>query len=264
MEFWLVFSQGGLVILGMMLILWIISLTIKNSSIVDIYWGFGFVLVGWLYFLLTPNGFLLRKIVLLVLSSIWGLRLTLHILMRNFGKPEDFRYQKWRSESPRIWWLKSLFQVFLLQGSLMWVISAPLLAAQVSTSAQRLTIFDFLGIAIWVIGFFFESLGDAQLTKFKSNPANKGKVLSTGVWRYSRHPNYFGDSTQWWGYYLMALAAGGWWTVFSPILMTLFLIKVSVVALLEKTIVNRKPEYAEYIRTTSPFIPWFPKKPSKS
>jgi len=264
MEFCSVYSQGGLVILGLMLILWVISLSIKNSSIVDIFWGFGFVLVGWLYFLLTPNGFLLRKIILLALSSIWGFRLTLHVLIRNFGKPEDYRYQKWRSESPQIWWIKSLLQVFLLQGSLMWVISAPLLAAQVSTPLQKITVFDYLGVALWVVGFIFESVGDAQLAKFKADPANKGKVLSTGVWRYTRHPNYFGDSAQWWGYYLMALAAGGWWTIFSPILMTLLLIKVSGVALLEKTIIDRKSEYTEYVRTTSPFIPWFPKNTLKN
>jgi steroid 5-alpha reductase family enzyme len=261
MDFLSTYLQGGIVIFGLMLFLWVISLIIKNSSIVDIFWGFGFVLVCWLYFLLTPNGFLLRKVILLSLSSVWGLRLTLHVLIRNFGKPEDYRYQKWRSEAPRIWWLKSLFQVFLLQGLLMWVISAPLLASQIP-SAKELNVFDYLGILLWSIGFFFEAVGDAQLARYKANPANKGKVLATGVWRYSRHPNYFGDSAQWWGYFAIALAAGGWWTFFSPVIMTLFLIKVSGVALLEKTIVERRPAYAEYIRSTSAFIPWFPKKHS--
>jgi steroid 5-alpha reductase family enzyme len=261
MDFFSAYLQGGIVILGLMLFLWVLSLIIKNSSIVDTFWGFGFVLVCWLYFLLTPNGFFLRKVILLILSSVWGLRLTLHVLIRNFGKPEDYRYQKWRSEAPRIWWLKSLFQVFLLQGLLMWVISAPLLASQIP-STKELNVFDYLGILLWVIGFFFEAVGDAQLARYKANPANKGKVFATGVWRYSRHPNYFGDSAQWWGYYSIALAAGGWWTFFSPVIMTLFLIKVSGVALLEKTIVERRPAYAEYIRTTSAFIPWFPKKHS--
>jgi steroid 5-alpha reductase family enzyme len=263
MEFFSTYLQGGMIILGMMLLLWIISLLIKNSSIVDIFWGLGFVLVCWFYFLLTPNGFLLRKFILLVLSTIWGLRLTLHVLIRNFGKGEDFRYQKWRSEAPKIWWLKSLFQVFLLQGLLMWIISVPLLAAQLPSTAMRWNFVDYLGIFLWVVGFVFESVGDAQLVRFKSNPSNKGKVLSSGVWRYSRHPNYFGDSAQWWGYFAFALAGGGWWSFFSPVLMTLFLIKVSGVALLERTIVERRPEYAEYIRTTSAFIPWFPRKSHK-
>lgn len=247
-------------ILGLMLVLWVISLIIKNSSIVDIFWGIGFVLSAWLYFLLTPDGFLPRKLILLILTTVWGLRLTLHVLIRNFGKPEDFRYQKWRQESPATWWIKSLFQVFLLQGLLMWLIATPLLAAQLPFSAQKLTVLDILAIILWCIGFFFEAVGDAQLIKFKANPENKGKVLSTGVWRFTRHPNYFGDSTQWWAYFLLALANGGWWSVFSPILMTYFLIKVSGVALLEKTLKTRKPEYAEYMRTTSSFIPWFPRK----
>jgi steroid 5-alpha reductase family enzyme len=260
MSFLNVFSTGGLVILALMLTLWIVSLILKNSSIGDIFWGFGFVLVGWLYFVLTPDGLMLRKWILISLATVWGLRLTLHVLVRNFGKPEDFRYQKWRNEAPKTWWIKSLFKVFLLQGLLMWVISAPLLAAQLKPIPGHLTILDFLGIALWVIGFFFEAIGDMQLTKFRADHANKGTVLNTGVWRLTRHPNYFGDSAQWWGYYALALAAGGWWTVFSPILMTLFLIKVSGVALLEKSLVNTKPGYAEYVRTTSPFIPWFPKK----
>jgi steroid 5-alpha reductase family enzyme len=262
MDFLSVYLQGGIVILGLLLFLWVISLIVRNSSIVDIFWGFGFVLVCWLYFLLTPNGFLLRKIILLILSSVWGLRLTLHVLIRNFGKPEDYRYQKWRQDAPRIWWLKSLFQVFLLQGLLMWIISTPLLAAQISSSSKGLNFFDYLGILLWVIGFFFEAVGDAQLTRYKADPANKGKVLVAGVWKYSRHPNYFGDSAQWWGYFAIALAAGGWWTFFSPVIMTLFLIKVSGVALLEKTIVERRPAYAEYMRSTRAFIPWFPKKHS--
>jgi len=263
LEFISIFSQGGFIILGLMILLWIVSLLIKNSSIVDIFWGFGFVLVGWFYFVLTPNSDSLRKIILVALSNIWGLRLTLHVLIRNFGKPEDFRYQKWRNESPGIWWIKSLFQVYLLQGLLMWIISAPLLAAQMLSSTKGLNVFDYIGILLWAIGFFFETVGDAQLARFKANPANKGKVLDSGVWRFSRHPNYFGDSAQWWGYFVIALAAGAWWTFFSPLIMTLFLIKVSGVALLEKTIVNKRPEYAEYIRTTSAFIPWFPKKTSK-
>lgn len=255
------FLLGGLIILAFMIVLWLVSLALKNSSIVDIFWGAGFVITGWTYFLLTPDGFIARKLILMILATVWGLRLTLHILIRNWGKPEDFRYQKWRNESGNIWWIKSLFQVFLLQGLLMWVISCPLLAGQFQSLPARLTFLDFLGIILWVVGFFFEAAGDIQLARFKANPANRGKLLSTGVWRYTRHPNYFGDAAQWWGYYLMAAAAGGWWTIFSPILMTLLLIKVSGVALLEKTLSNTKPGYKEYVESTSAFIPWFLRKP---
>ncbi len=251
---------AGAVILGLMILLWVVSLLLKNSSIVDIFWGAGFVISAWVYFFLTPDGFLVRKILIAVLATIWGLRLTIHVLTRNWGKGEDFRYQKWRKESGKVWWIKSLFQVFLLQGLLMWLISVPLMAAQYSAYPARLTLFDALGVMLWLVGFYFETMGDLQLSRFKSNPANKGQLLSTGVWRYSRHPNYFGDAAQWWGFYFIALAAGGWWSVFSPIIMTLFLIKVSGIALLEKTLKNSKPGYQEYIETTSPFIPWFPKK----
>jgi steroid 5-alpha reductase family enzyme len=119
---------------------------------------------------------------------------------------------------------------------------------------------DYVAIALWAIGFFFEAVGDAQLSRFKSNPENKGKVLQSGVWRYTRHPNYFGDSAQWWAFYLIAAAAGGWWTIFSPILMTLLLVRVSGVALLEKSLKDKKPGYAEYMERTNAFIPWFPKR----
>lgn len=246
-------------IMAMMLVLWLVSLKLKNASIVDIFWGFGFVLAAWVYFLLTPQGFLGRKLLITLLASIWGLRLTLHIFLRNRNKPEDFRYQVWRKEHGKAWWWQSLLRVFVLQGLLMWVISIPLLAAQHATTAAHFTVFDFVGAGVWLIGFFFEAMGDLQLARFKANPANKGKVLNTGVWRYTRHPNYFGDSAQWWGYYLIALAAGGWWVVFSPIIMTVLLLRVSGVALLEKTL-ETKPGYREYIEKTSAFIPWLPRQ----
>ena len=251
---------AGAVVFGLMSLLWVVSLILKNASIVDIFWGFGFVVLAWVYFFLTREEGLLRNYLIAGLATIWGLRLTLHILFRNWGKAEDFRYQKWRNESGKIWWIKSFFQVFLLQGLLMWLISTPLLAAQNAAGLASLGFLDFAGILLWLIGFFFEAAGDLQLSRFKSDPANKGKILQNGVWRLSRHPNYFGDAAQWWGFFLIALAAGGWWTIYSPILMTLLLIKVSGVALLEKTLKDSKPGYKEYIESTSAFIPWFPRK----
>jgi steroid 5-alpha reductase family enzyme len=250
----------ALVVLAFMTILWIVSLALKNSSIVDIFWGTGFVVIAWVTFFLTPVGFPGRKLLLCVLVSIWGLRLSLHILRRNWGKAEDFRYQAWRNEAGGKWWWQSLFRVFLLQGVLMWIISAPLVAAQISGTPGRLAFLDLVGVLIWAIGFFFEAVADWQLVRFKADPANKGKLLTNGVWRYSRHPNYFGDAAQWWGFYLIAAAAGGYWTVFSPVLMTTLLVRVSGVALLEKTLKETKPGYREYVETTSAFVPWFPGK----
>jgi len=259
MSFLAVYGIALAVILGLVTILWLVSLVLKNSSIVDIFWGTGFVIANWVYFALSPDGFPLRRWLLGILVTIWGLRLSLYILRRNWGKPEDFRYQKWREESGKRWWWKSLFQVFLLQGLLLWLISTPLLAAHRSASPAHLILLDIIGLLLWVVGFFFESAGDFQLSRFKANPTNKGKILDSGVWRYTRHPNYFGDSAQWWGYYLIAAAAGGWWTVFSPVLMTFLLLRVSGVALLEKTLETR-PVYQEYAQKTSAFIPWFPRK----
>jgi steroid 5-alpha reductase family enzyme len=260
MDFFSIYFTVGIVILGVMILLWLSSLALKDSSIVDIFWGTGFVITTWVVYALTPEGFALRKLLLTVLVTIWGLRLSLHILRRNWGKPEDFRYQAWRKEAGASWWWRSLFKVFLLQGVLLWIIATPLLVAQISAQPDHLTWIDILAVPVWLIGFFFESVGDWQLARFKANPSNKGQVLQTGVWRYTRHPNYFGDATQWWSYYLFSLATDGWWTVFSPIIMTILLLRVSGVKLLEKTLKEEKPGYNDYIETTSEFIPWFPRQ----
>ncbi len=261
MTFLEIYGITALVILGYMAVLWIVSLILKNSSIVDIFWGAGFVLANWVYFALTPDGFAVRKWLIGILVTVWGLRLSLYILWRNWGEPEDFRYRKWRDEEGARWWWFSFFKVFLLQGVLMWIISVPLLAAQISPTPAKLTFLDLLAVPVWFIGFFFEAVGDWQMARFKANPANKGKVLNTGVWRYTRHPNYFGDAAQWWGYYLVAAAAsGGFWTILSPIIMTTLLLRVSGVALLERTLKETKPQYKEYVETTSAFVPWFPRQ----
>lgn len=255
-----IYGTTALLILGLMVILWLVSLTLKNSSIVDIFWGAGFVISAWIYFVLTPEGLETRKWLIVTLTTIWGLRLSLHILRRNWGKGEDFRYRKWREENGSKWWWLSFFKVFLLQGVLMWIISTPLLAAQVNPTPNKLIWLDYLGIGLWIIGFYFETIGDLQLAHFKADPANKGRILKTGLWRYTRHPNYFGDAAQWWGFYLIAVAGGGFWTIFSPVLMTILLRRVSGVTLLEKTLQDTKPGYKEYIETTNAFIPWFPRK----
>jgi steroid 5-alpha reductase family enzyme len=261
MGIWQVYAIAAGAILGLVTVLWLVSLRLQDAGIVDIFWGIGFVVANWLYFGLTPEGFLARKWVVSVLVTIWGLRLSLRILLRNWGKPEDFRYRKWREEAGEKWWWQSYHRVFLLQGCLVCVISAPLLAAQIGPSLDWFTALDGIGVAVWAIGFIFEAVGDWQLDRFRADPANQGKVLRTGLWRYTRHPNYFGDAAQWWAYYLLAVAAGGYWTFFSPIIMTELLTRVSGVKLLEETLTETKPGYREYVETTSPFVPWFPRKP---
>lgn len=260
MGFLQIWLFAGLAILGMMTGLWLLSLWLRNSSIVDIFWGVGFVLATWTYYALTPGGFAGRKLLTCLLVSLWGLRLALYILRRNWGKPEDYRYAAWRRDNGPRWWWISFFQVFLIQGILLWLISAPLLAAQLSPVPLRLTWLDGLAVLAWGVGFSFEAGGDWQLARFKAEPANRGKLLTSGLWRYTRHPNYFGDAAQWWGFYLLALVAGGWWTVFSPLLMTFLLLRVSGVRLLEKSLQGAKPGYEEYARRTSAFFPLPPRK----
>ncbi|NWG13626.1 MAG: DUF1295 domain-containing protein, partial [Acidobacteria bacterium] len=222
-----IYLTAGLVILALMTFLWPVSLKTRNAGIVDVFWGTGFVITAWIYFGHTPEGSPARKWLLALLVTIWGLRLSAHIFRRNAGKAEDFRYRKWREEAGRQWWWRSYFTVFLLQGLLMWIISVPLLAAQQAAEPTHLTWLDYAAAAVWMVGFLFEAVGDWQLLRFKKNPANKGKVLQAGLWRYTRHPNYFGDAVQWWGYYGFALSAGAWWTIFSPLLMTFLLRRVS-------------------------------------
>lgn len=260
MSYWSVYAAAAVSIWVLMTLIWLISLKLKNTSIVDIIWGFGFVMVNWVVFFLTPDGFADRKWILNILVTIWGLRLATHIFLRNHGKPEDFRYAAWREQYGKKWWWYSYLQTFMLQGLLMFLISAPLIHTQATTTPSNIGLLEIAGIIIWVIGFFFETVGDLQLEKFKKNPANKGKLLNYGVWRYTRHPNYFGDSAQWWGFYLIAAGSTlGFLTIFSPIIMTYFLIKVSGVAMLEKSMADRKPGYKEYMQKTNAFIPWFPK-----
>ncbi len=255
-----IWAAAGAITLGLMVVLWLISLFVRDASIVDSFWGTGFAIANVFYFTQTPDGAGPRKWLGLALVTIWGLRLSVYIFRRNWGKGEDPRYAKWRAEAGEAWWWRSLFKVFLLQGILLWLISVPLLAAQAGASPTHLTALDGLASLLWAIGFFFEAVGDGQLARFRADPANRGKVFSGGVWRYSRHPNYFGEAAMWWGYYLLAAAAGGWWTIFSPILMTFLLLRVSGVALLERGLKEAKPQYREYVESTSAFVPWFPRR----
>jgi len=239
-----------------MFLLWLLSLILRNSSIVDIFWGMGFIIIFWLGALLVPGDMPARSILLGVIVSIWGLRLSLYIYQRNHGKPEDFRYAKWREEAGRAWWWQSFFKVFLLQGVLLWIISTPLLAMQTSSASDSaLSCYDLIAIIIWLTGFAFEAGGDYQLARFKANPANKGKLLTTGLWSVTRHPNYWGDSVQWWAFYLLTILSGAWWTIFSPIIMTYLLRNVSGVSMLEKTLNDTKLGYADYVANTPAFMP---------
>ncbi|HEX5148376.1 MAG TPA: DUF1295 domain-containing protein [Candidatus Limnocylindrales bacterium] len=251
-----------LLALGAMLtvgtLLWLLSLRLRNASVVDVFWGPFFLLQAAAYAALVPDGFDGRRLLVLGLVAIWSVRLATHIASRSAGKGEDERYARWRDQHGAAWPVRSLFQVFWLQGLLAWIIGIPLLVAMSSPAGWGPL--DAIGVGVWGIGFVFEAVGDHQLTAFIRDPANRGKTMRFGLWRYTRHPNYFGDAAQWWGFWLIATSAGGWWTVFAPILMTFLLVRVSGVGLLERTIAERREGYAEYMRTTSAFVPLPPKR----
>ncbi|WP_442508444.1 DUF1295 domain-containing protein [Novipirellula sp. SH528] len=248
----LLFSAG--VIATAMLLLWSISLRLRDASIVDIFWGVGFVLVAWVTFVVTETDW--RSTLLAILTTIWGLRLAIYLAWRNHGKDEDARYQAMREHRGDSFWWISFFTVFGLQGVVMWLVSLPVQIGQ--TVASPMNGLNYLGIAVWVIGFFFETVGDLQLARFKATKDESDKVMDQGLWRYTRHPNYFGNALIWWGLFLVAVTPSTLWLAISPIAMTFLLLKVSGVALLERSLADRSQEYRDYIQRTSAFIPWPP------
>jgi steroid 5-alpha reductase family enzyme len=237
-----------------MSLLWLLSVARRDASIVDPFWGTGFVLVAWMAWgMNAPVPW--RVTLLAVLTTIWGLRLSGYLLWRNWGEGEDRRYAAMRRHhGARFWWV-SLGTVFLLQGVILWFVSLPLQAAAASKTSTALSWLDAIGIVVWLIGFTFESVGDWQLARFRADPANAGRVMDRGLWRYTRHPNYFGDFCVWWGLYLISASGGGAWTIGSPCVMSFFLLRVSGVKLLERDIADRRPEYAAYKSRTNAFFP---------
>ena len=233
---------------------WILSVARKNVTHVDSLWSLFFALAAYTTYLTLDNPST-RATLILVLVTIWALRLFAHLTLRNWGAPEDERYVEMRKNNQPYFWLKSIYIIFGLQAVLAWTISASLYGAIISN--MPLNIIDYIGVSLFVFGLFWEGVSDWQLMQFKQDATNKGKVLDTGLWRYTRHPNYFGECCLWWGFYLIALAGGAWWAIISPALITILLLKVSGVSLLENTISERRPDYAKYKKTTNAFLPWF-------
>jgi steroid 5-alpha reductase family enzyme len=231
---------------------WVVSFVKADVSIVDGVWAMLVLLAGAVYAVTMPES-TPRSVCVLTLAALWAIRLTGYITWRNWGEPEDHRYREIRARNqPHFEW-KSLYLVFGLQGVLAWIVSAPLLAAL--ASSEPLNALDAIGIVVVAFGLVFETIGDAQLARFKSHPQSRGQVMDSGLWRYTRHPNYFGEFCVWWGFYLVVLAGGGWWAMVSPILMSILLLRVSGVTLLEKDIGERRPAYRDYIARTNAFFP---------
>jgi len=250
------------VVAGLMFAVWLLSLPRRDVSIVDIAWGLGFVLVAWTTAWRAASATTLSATLerpstwlLPVCTTLWGLRLSGYLAWRNHGRGEDKRYAAMRARRPETFWRQSLVSVFALQGAVMWFVSLPLQAG-IARAGAGWSPLHLLGVAGWGVGLWFETVGDWQLARFRQQPDSAGRVLQTGLWRYTRHPNYFGDFCVWWGLYLIAAAQGAaWWTVGSPLAMSYFLLRVSGVPLLEASLRADKPEYADYIRRTSAFFP---------
>lgn len=249
---WIAFTNSGAALLAIALVFWFFSLVRNDVSIVDVLWSLMFLISALVYWA-TVDSTGPRTSLILAMVGFWAIRLSAYIGWRNHGQPEDYRYQEIRANNDPGFRFKSIYIVFGLQAALAWVISMPLLVAISGQTALGWV--DLFGVLIWLTGMVFEAVGDLQLSRFRSKPENAGKVLDQGLWRYTRHPNYFGNFLIWWGFYLVALSAGGWWTILSPLLMTVLLLKVSGVALLEKDISTRRPAYQQYIRNTNAFFP---------
>jgi len=232
----------------------VVSLIKKRNDVADVAWGLGFVFIAWTSFFLSDGLAGKRGLLVGVLISIWGLRLAWHIYSRNKGKLEDYRYLAWRKEWGKWFYLRSYFQVYLLQGMFLFIIAMPILIINKSV-ATSLILFDLLGVVVWCLGFCFEAVGDAQLTRFIKNPANKGKLMQGGLWAYTRHPNYFGEVALWWGIWFITLSVtNGWLSIIGPLTITFLILKVSGIPMLEKKMVLH-PDFVEYKKRVSVFFP---------
>lgn len=249
----------ALVIIIYMSLFYLLSVKKKNYGLVDIGWGFGFIVISLTSLSFNFNSLHLKLLIPNILVLLWGLRLSYHLFKRNFNKEEDYRYKEMRNRWGDKANLNAFFKVFMLQGLLMYIVSLPIII----NNLYQTELFDqyiYIGIIVWVIGYIFEVIGDYQLKRFISLPKNKGKIMKSGLWKYTRHPNYFGEAVMWWGLFLIVINLKyGLYTIISPILITYLLVYVSGIPLLEKKY-NNNPEFQEYAKRTSKFIPWFNKK----
>ncbi|PLX99569.1 MAG: steroid 5-alpha reductase [Desulfuromonas sp.] len=252
-----IFSFTTLLIFVTMTLIFVIAMAIKDNSIVDIFYGLVFLVGCWgaaIHFGLSHQ----RQLLILAVLTLWGCRLAIHLFLRKKGHGEDFRYAKWREDWGKTFVWRSYLQIFMLQGAVILLISTPVLLV-IRAPGGPLTLLDFLGITIWLLGFLFEAIGDWQLLIFKRKPENKGRIMRYGIWQYTRHPNYFGEATLWWGVFLIGLSAeNGVYGIISPLLIAFLLLKVSGIPMLEKKY-EGDPEFKAYRKKTNAFFPWFPK-----
>jgi steroid 5-alpha reductase family enzyme len=246
-----IYGTALLVVLILVSLLWAISVPLKDASIIDICWGPLFVAMAWV--LLGTGGEPgLKPYLMTLLVTLWGLRLGFHLLARNLGHGEDRRYQLWRQHGGENWWLKTYYRIYLFQGAIALVVATPIAAA--FFKPDTFSFLNALGVLVWAAGFAFELLADIQLNRFKGDPANRGRILDTGLWSLSRHPNYFGDALQWWGLGLVAFSTATWWALIGPAAMTAVFLYISN-DVLERGMRKRHPAYEAYVAATPKFFP---------
>lgn len=236
---------------------YLLAILAKRNDLADVAWGLGFIMVA-VVSGLANSGSTPRQVVVLTLVLLWAVRLAMHIWARNRGQPEDFRYKKWREDWGDQYLWKAYLNVFLLQGLFMVINSLPIWLVN-TTDRGGFTLLNGVGVAVWLVGLLFEAVGDLQLTLFRRNPANKGQIITTGLWRYTRHPNYFGEALLWWGLWIVTIGSRLWLLgAIGPAFITLMLTRVSGIPMLEKRSAT-KPGWAAYAARTNAFVPWFPK-----
>ena len=243
------------VVLVVSSLVWILSLIIKDAGIVDSFWGMFFIVMVYWAAINCRHHLDLSVILLLAMITLWGLRLSLHIFMRSLGRPEDVRYTKWREEGGSLFWIRSLFTIFLLQGWIAWAILAPVNKVILDGNQSELTIISFIGLFIWAFGFIYQTVADYQLYQFQKNPDNKGQLLTTGLWAYSRHPNYFAEIVMWWGIYIFCFTFGAALFFIGPLILTHTLVKFSGSWMLENLFRKTKPGFDEYTKSVPELIP---------
>jgi steroid 5-alpha reductase family enzyme len=250
-----IFLITAITVFFFMLFFYIIAQLLKNNGIVDIGWGLGYITILAILHIFYPELYL-RKIIITCLVVLWGFRLAIHIFLRSIGKAEDYRYANWRKNWGRRAFIYAFFKVFMLQGLVMLVVSLPIMLVFNSNPVEY-SVVDLIGVIIFFLGFYFEAVGDYQLAEFKKKPENKGKIITSGLWKYTRHPNYFGDALVWWGIGILALPTElGYFGLVSPLLMTFLLVNVSGARMLEKKYEGR-PDWEAYKKDTPMFVPRF-------
>ncbi len=257
-----VFLTSALLIFVAMTAMFFVALAVRDNSIIDIFYGLAYLVGCWGTYVQFGQAHP-RQLLILALLTAWGLRLAIHLFFRKKGHGEDFRYAQWRREWGKTFVWRSFLQVFMLQGLVVLLVATPVLLV-ITAPGGPLNWVDYLGALIWLFGFLFEAIGDWQLLMFKRRPENEGRIMRYGIWRYTRHPNYFGEATLWWGIFLIGLSAGnGIYGLLSPLLIAYLLLKVSGIPMLEAKY-EGEPEFEDYRRKTNAFFPWCPKSDAAS